>query len=130
MLKDGTAFSSFAVKDLDEARKFYLDTLGLDVTDGPVPDVMQVHLSGNQPVLVYGKPDHRPANFTVLNFSVNDIEGTVRELTDRGVAFERYDDFKHDELGIVRDMGEGGPPAAWFADPSGNIVAIMENAVD
>ncbi|HSE09980.1 MAG TPA: VOC family protein [Nocardioidaceae bacterium] len=127
MLKDGTAFSSFAVADIDAARTFYEDVLGLTVTDGPVPGLAQLQGAGNQPILVYPKPDHQPANHTVLNFGVDDLEATVRELTDRGVSFERYDTFEQDELGITRETG-GGPAIAWFTDPSGNIMAVMENA--
>jgi len=125
MLADSPAFSSFAVDDVDVARRFYGETLGLRVSD--VPDMgplLQVHLAGGAEVLVYGKDDHVPATFTVLNFPVADLESVVDTLRERGVPFERYERFHPDEKGIHR--GPEGPAIAWFTDPAGNILAVME----
>lgn len=124
MLKDSTAFSSFAVPDIEAATTFYRDVLGLTVTDLPEMGLAQIEVAGGQPVMVYPKPDHVPATYTILNFSVDDLTTTVRQLTDRGVSFERYDAFEQDELGIAR-AGEG-PAVAWFKDPAGNILSVME----
>src|SRR6186713_622721 len=122
MLKDSKAFSSFAVKDLDAAKRFYGETLGQDVRDGPM-GVLELHLAGGATAMVYPKPDHQPANFTVLNFAVQDIDAAVDKLTSAGVKIEQYgrDDLPQDAKGISRDPN--GPAIAWFTDPSGNIVA-------
>ena len=117
------AFSGFAVGDIAAAKAFYGDTLGLDASEEH--GMLTLHLAGGAPVLVYPKPDHTPASFTILNFAVDDIDGAVDELAGRGVTFERYDGFEHDERGIVR--AEGGPPIAWFTDPSGNVLAVLED---
>lgn len=124
MLTSTKAFSGFAVPDVDAARHFYGDTLGLEVSEDD--GMLTLHLAGGQGVLVYPKPDHTPASFTILNFAVDDIEAAVAELAGRGVQFERYDDFDHDERGIVR--AEGGPPIAWFTDPAGNILAVLQDS--
>jgi predicted enzyme related to lactoylglutathione lyase len=122
MFADTPAFSSFAVDDLDAARRFYGETLGVTVTDGPM-GVLSLDLAGGSSVMVYPKPDHTPAAFTVLNFQVEDIEAAVDELSGRGVEFERYDDsFEQDERGIAR---AAGPQIAWFKDPAGNILAVL-----
>ena len=124
MLSDSQAFSGFSVRDVDEARRFYEETLGLRVT--PVPDMgplMRVHLGSGADVLVYGKDDHEPATFTVLNFPVADLESEVGRLTGAGVSFERYERFSPDEKGIHRGQG---PDIAWFRDPAGNILAVTE----
>jgi hypothetical protein len=86
--------------------------------------LVQIEVAGGRPIMVYPKPDHVPATYTILNFSVDDLTATVRQLTDRGVSFKRYDAFEHDELGIAR--AEEGPAIAWFTDPAGNILAVME----
>ena len=124
MLQESQAFSSFAVKDLDEAKKFYGDTLGQDVRDGPM-GVMELHLAGGAQAMVYPKPDHEPANFTVLNFSVPDIDAAVDKLTSAGIKMEQYGraDMPQDDKGIARDPN--GPAIAWFTDPSGNIIAVL-----
>lgn len=116
------AFSGFAVDDIEVAQRFYGDTLGLQtsVDDG----LLTLHLASGRDVLVYPKPDHRPATFTVLNFPVDDIDHAVDALTARGVEFVRYEAFQADDRGIHR--GDGGPPIAWFTDPAGNILAILE----
>jgi len=126
MFKDTAAFSGFAVDDLDAARTFYTDVLGLDVAGmTEVPGgLLQLNIAGGHPVMVYPKPDFAPATYTILNFPVPDVAAAVDELTARGVTFERYDGFDQDEKGIAR-MG-GGPPIAWFTDPAGNIMAVLE----
>ena len=124
MFSNTPAFSSFAVDDLDAARSFYTDTLGLTVTDGPM-GVLSLDLSGDRSILIYPKPDFTPATYTVLNFQVDDVEAAVDELSSRGIEFERYDDsFQQDERGIARAEG---PAIAWFRDPAGNILAVLAN---
>ena len=127
MLQESQAFSSFAVKDLDEAKKFYGDTLGQDVRDGPM-GVMELHLAGGAQTMVYPKPDHEPANFTVLNFAVDDIDAAVDKLTSAGLKMEQYGraDMPQDDKGIARDPN--GPAIAWFTDPSGNIIAVLKTS--
>ena len=125
MLGDTTAYSSFAVDDVEAAREFYGDTLGvgvevLDEENG----LIQLNLAGDRNTLVYNKPDLRPANYTILNFVVEDVEKAVDELSGRGVSFERYEGFEQDERGISRDPG--GPPIGWFTDPAGNVLAVLE----
>jgi catechol 2,3-dioxygenase-like lactoylglutathione lyase family enzyme len=118
---DTPAFSSFAVDDIDAARSFYRDTLGLRVTDGEM-GFITLHLAGERPTLVYPKPDFAPATYTILNFQVDDVDAAVDELTARGVEFERYDGFDQDERGIARS---DGPTIAWFKDPAGNVLAVL-----
>jgi catechol 2,3-dioxygenase-like lactoylglutathione lyase family enzyme len=124
MLKDSKAFSGFSVDDLEAARGFYGDTLGLDVT---VLDesmgLLSLDLASGATVMVYAKPTHKPATFTVLNFPVVDVEQTVDDLVGRGVSFERYDGFDQDERGISRGPG---PLIAWFTDPAGNVLSVLE----
>jgi catechol 2,3-dioxygenase-like lactoylglutathione lyase family enzyme len=122
MFHDTKAFSGFSVDDIPAARRFYTETLGLRVTDDH--GMLRLHIAGGNPVLVYPKPNHVPAEFTILNFPVGDIAATARELTGRGVTFERYDD-QHDELGVHRDEG---PPIAWFKDPAGNVLSVIEES--
>jgi predicted enzyme related to lactoylglutathione lyase len=121
MFSNTHAFSSFAVDDLDTARSFYGETLGLTVSDGPM-GVLSLDLPGDRSTLIYPKPDFTPATYTVLNFPVEDVDAAVDELTARGVAMERYDGFDQDEKGIARD---NGPTIAWFRDPAGNILAVL-----
>jgi catechol 2,3-dioxygenase-like lactoylglutathione lyase family enzyme len=126
MLGKSHGFSSFAVKDLEAARKFYGQTLGLDAGEVKgMKGLLQLNLAGGVKVLVYPKPDHAPATFTVLNFPVDDVERAVAALGERGVKFEIYRDgpVKTDSRGI--STGEG-PRIAWFRDPSGNIVSVLE----
>jgi predicted enzyme related to lactoylglutathione lyase len=123
MLGKSEAFSGFAVSDLEAARAFYTQTLGMEVSDAPMPGLLELHVAGSRDVLIYAKPDHVPATFTVLNFPVEDIDATVDELTARGVAFERYDSLPADEKGITNN---GGPRIAWFTDPSGNILSVLQ----
>jgi len=121
MLANSKAFSGFAVDDIEKAREFYGDTLGLETSEEH--GMLTLHLPGDRPTLVYPKPDHTPANYTILNFSVDDIDGTVDELAARGVRFERYDGFEQDEKGIARG---NGPEIASFTDPAGNILSVLK----
>jgi catechol 2,3-dioxygenase-like lactoylglutathione lyase family enzyme len=123
MLKNSKAFSGFAVPDLRAAQDFYGETLGLDVSVLQDDLLLALDVDGDRDVLIYHKPDHAPANFTILNFPVEDVEATVDELSSRGVRFERYDDFDQDEKGIARGPG---PQIAWFRDPAGNILSVLE----
>ena len=126
MFRDSRAFSSFSVEDLASARRFYGETLGLSVSEDEM-GFLELHLGGaGGRVLVYGKTDHQPATFTVLNFAVPDIERAVDGLVAAGVTMERYDvpEMAADAKGIVR--GEYGPPIAWFTDPARNVIAVME----
>ena len=122
VLANSKAFSGFAVDDLDRARVFYGGTLGLDVSDDG--GLLTLNLAGDRPTLIYPKPDFTPATYTILNFPVEDIDAAVDELAARGIEFERYEGFEQDEKGIARM--EGGPPIAWFTDPAGNILAVLE----
>ena len=127
MLKNSKAFSSFAVRDLDAARKFYSQTLGVDVSDVPgMQGVIQLNLASGTKIFVYPKPDHTPATFTVLNFLVDNVERAIAGLVERGVRFEIYKEgpVKTDAKGIA--SSDPGPRMAWFKDPSGNILEVLE----
>jgi catechol 2,3-dioxygenase-like lactoylglutathione lyase family enzyme len=123
MLANTRAFSGFAVDDLERAQQFYGGTLGLKTSEAEQRGVMWVHLAGDRDTLVYEKPDHTPATYTILNFAVDDIDKAVDELTGRGVRFERYDGFGQDEKGISR----AGPDIAWFKDPAGNVLSLLRD---
>jgi catechol 2,3-dioxygenase-like lactoylglutathione lyase family enzyme len=124
MLKDSNAFSGFAVDDVEKARRFYGETLGLDVRVlDEQAGLLELHLAGDRNVLIYGKADFVPATYTILNFPVPDVEEAVDDLVSRGVEFERYDDFGQDEKGISRGAG---PDIAWFRDPAGNILSVLK----
>jgi catechol 2,3-dioxygenase-like lactoylglutathione lyase family enzyme len=124
MLADSPAFSGFSVNDLESARRFYTDTLGLRVADVPeMGGLLRLHLGSGADVLVYAKDDHTPASFTVLNFPVPDVEQAVDQLGARGVTFEHYENPPTDEKGIMR---AGGPLIAWFTDPAGNVFSVMQ----
>jgi catechol 2,3-dioxygenase-like lactoylglutathione lyase family enzyme len=125
MFADTKAFSGFAVDDLGKARTFYEGTLGLKVSEAN--GLLTLHLAGNRDTLVYLKPDYTRATYTILNFPVEDIDQAVAELTARGVSFERYESFEQDEKGISR-AGDGAPNIAWFTDPAGNILSVLETA--
>ena len=122
MFASTKAFSGFAVDDLQKAREFYEGTLGLRVSGGS--GELTLHLARSRDTFVYPKPDYTPATYTILNFPVDDIEEAVDELVARGVHFERYDGVDQDEKGISR--AEGGPYIAWFTDPAGNILSVLE----
>jgi catechol 2,3-dioxygenase-like lactoylglutathione lyase family enzyme len=124
VLADSPAFSGFSVDDLDRARRFYEDVLGLRLSDEAMGGVARLHLGGGTEVLVYAKGEgHAPASYTVLNFPVPDVERAVDDLTARGVEFLRYDQPPTDEKGIMR---AGGPLIAWFTDPAGNVFSVIE----
>ena len=115
------AFSGFAVNDIPAAKRFYQETLGLAVEENPAG--LTLRIAGDRPILVYAKPDHTPATYTILNFPVDDVEKAVDELVARGVRFERYEGFEQDEKGIHRG---GGPLIAWFTDPAGNVLSVIQ----
>jgi predicted enzyme related to lactoylglutathione lyase len=123
MLKSTKAFSGFSVDDLGAARDFYAATLDVEVSERG-GGLLSLTLPGGAEVIVYPKPDHRPAIFTILNFAVADIEVAVDELTAKGVEMLRYDGFDQDDRGISRNPG--GPAIAWFTDPAGNIISVLE----
>jgi predicted enzyme related to lactoylglutathione lyase len=124
MFKDTRAYSGFAVDDLERAREFYGETLGIETTVLDEENgLLQLELAGERPTLAYLKPDFTPATYTILNFPVEDVEAAVDALTERGVAFERYDGFDQDDKGISRGQG---PTIAWFRDPAGNILSVHE----
>ena len=125
LFKEARSFSSFSVNDLQRAKEFYSQTLGLDVSE--TPEGLELH-TGNNTVFLYPKPNHTPASFTVLNFHVDDIDAAVDELNGLGVTLEHYElpDIKTDERGIAR--GPEGPAAiAWFKDPAGNILSVLQD---
>lgn len=121
MFKDTKAFSGFAVDDVDAAKRFYGETLGLEVTEEN--GMLTLQIAGDRPILVYPRPDHSPADFTILNFPVDAIDEAVDGLAERGVEFVRYEGFNQDEKGIMRDQG---PNIAWFTDPAGNVLSVIE----
>lgn len=121
MLENSKAFSGFAVSDLEAAKKFYGETLGLGVSEQN--GLLSLHLAGGRDVLIYPKPDHVPATYTILNFPVDDIDATADELIERGVTFQRYEGIEQDEKGIAR---AGGPYIAWFTDPAGNVLSVLQ----
>jgi catechol 2,3-dioxygenase-like lactoylglutathione lyase family enzyme len=119
MLEHSKAFSGFSVDDVPKARQFYEETLGLRVSEAN--GMLRLHIDGATDTLIYAKPDHVPATFTILNFPVDDIEAAVDALAARGVALEHYPGV--DERGINR---RGGPPIAWFKDPAGNVLSVLK----
>ncbi len=128
MLKDSHAFSGFAVKDLAAAKTFYGETLGLDIDQDEMG--LSLKLAGGTDVFVYDKPNHQPATYTILNFPVDDIDAVVDGLSAKGVTFEQYNnaEMPQDAKGILRGRAASmGPDIAWFKDPSGNVLAILQN---
>lgn len=126
MFKDTIAFSGFSVDDIEQARAFYGDKLGLNLEmSTEMPGILTLHIAGGHDILVYSKQNHVPATYTILNFPVPDITVAVQQLNDLGIQFEHYDfdDFKTDPDGVFR---AGGPLIAWFKDPAGNILSIIE----
>jgi catechol 2,3-dioxygenase-like lactoylglutathione lyase family enzyme len=123
MLANSKAYSGFAVDDLEKARDFYAETLGLSVSVMDEQNgLLALHLAGDRDTLVYRKADYTPATYTILNFQVDDIDEAVDGLAARGVRFERYDGFEQDEKGISRE----GPYIAWFKDPAGNVLSVLQ----
>ncbi len=121
MFKDSHAFSGFSSNDIAKSKEFFGGTLGVEVTEEN--GMLTLHLAGGGNVLIYPKDNHEPASFTVLNFPVDDIDSAVDKLTQAGVTFERYDGMGQDPRGIMRD---NGPAIAWFKDPAGNILSVLE----
>ena len=121
MFERTKAFSGFAVDDLGEAKEFYAETLGLKVTEEN--GLLTLHIAGDRPTLIYPRPGHEPAAYTILNFPVDDIDAAVDALVTRGVTFERYEGMEQDEKGVMR---AGGPYIAWFRDPAGNILSVLQ----
>ena len=124
MLRDSQAFSGFSVPDTEAARTFYTDALGLEVTEQN--GILTLHLGGGHRAIAYPKADHQPAGFTVLNFPVPEVEAAVDELTARGVRFEHYEGtpMETDAKGVFR---KGGPLIAWFTDPAGNVMSVIQD---
>jgi catechol 2,3-dioxygenase-like lactoylglutathione lyase family enzyme len=121
MLANSKAFSGFSTDDIPAAKRFYSETLGLRVSEDN--GMLVLHLAGDRDTLIYPKPDHTPATYTILNFPVDDVEEAVDGLTARGVEFERYEGSGQDEKGIMRDQG---PDIAWFKDPAGNVLSVIK----
>jgi predicted enzyme related to lactoylglutathione lyase len=125
MLADSRAFSGIGVDDFETAKRFYGETLGLRFTvEDEEEGLMTLHLAGDRDTLLYRSHTFSPAGYTILNFEVDDIDAAVDELTSRGVKFEQYDEFSQDDKGILR---EGGPLIAWFKDPAGNVLSVLQN---
>ncbi len=125
MFEHTKAFSGFSVDDLAAAKDFYGGTLGIGVEELPPHGLLSLKIEGGNAVLVYPKEDHAPASFTILNFPVDDVAKTVAELSERGVEFERYEgtEMATDADGVFR---KGGPDIAWFKDPAGNVLSVIE----
>src|SRR6185437_2952057 len=125
MLKYSKAFSGFSVNDIPKAKEFYSGILGLEVKDNPM-GLLKLNLEGGNHIIIYPKPNHVPATFTILNFPVKNTDEAVDELINKGIRFEQYDGpIKTDEKGICRSGGKG-PNIAWFKDPAGNILSLLE----
>ena len=122
MLTDSRAFSGFAVDDMEAAKSFYADTLGLKTSTVDAMGLLTLHLVGGNDVMIYPKPDFEPATYTILNFPVDDVDAAVDGLSERGVRFERYEGFDQDDKGIARGQG---PTIAWFKDPAGNVLSVL-----
>ncbi len=125
MLRDSPAFSGFSTNDIAKSKEFYAQTLGLEVTEEN--GMLTLRLTGGGTVLIYPKDDHQPATFTLLNFRVQDIDQAVDELINAGVQFEHYEGSPQDERGVMRPpTPDWGPPIAWFKDPAGNTLSIIQ----
>jgi catechol 2,3-dioxygenase-like lactoylglutathione lyase family enzyme len=124
MFENTKAFSGFSVDDVAKAKQFYGETLGLRVSEQD--GLLFLHIAGDRDTLAYAKDDHQPASFTILNFPVDDVEAAVDALAERGVSFERYEgtDLETDDKGIFRG---GGPLIAWFKDPAGNVLSVIQD---
>lgn len=123
MFEKTKAFSGFSVDDIEGARQFYEGTLGLNVTEEN--GMLGLHIPDGGNIMIYPKPDHTPATFTILNFPVEDIDRAVDDLTGRGIEMVRYEGMNQDEKGIMRD--DYSPPIAWFLDPAGNVLSVLED---
>jgi predicted enzyme related to lactoylglutathione lyase len=124
MLGNKEAFSGFAVDGIEKAQRFYGETLGIETTVLDEENgLLTLHLDGGRDTLIYLSPGFTPASYTMLNFKVDDIDAAVAELSDRGVSFERYEGMPQDERGVMR---EGGPFIAWFKDPAGNTLSVLQ----
>ena len=130
MFKDTKAFSSFSVDDMQKAKKFYGQTLGLEVSESYGGRILEIHIVGRRNTVIYSKDNHTPATFTILNFPVDNLEQTMDDLTKRGVRFEIYNegDVKTDEKGI--SISGEGPKIAWFKDPAGNVLSVLEEKAE
>jgi predicted enzyme related to lactoylglutathione lyase len=124
MFKHTKAFSGFSINDMQNAKEFYGEILGIEVTE-EMMGILTLHIEGGNKIIIYPKPNHEPATFTILNFPVDDVEKTVDELITKGIIFEQYDfgQMKTDPKGIMRGMG---PTIAWFKDPAGNILSVLD----
>lgn len=123
-----SAFSGYSVDDLQKAKQFYSETLGAVVVEDQAMNALSVTVQNGPEIFLYQKSTHQPATFTVFNFIVEDIDSTVTELTRKGVIFERYEGFDQDESGIARSSDPSkGPNIAWFKDPAGNILSVLQN---
>jgi len=130
MFKDTKAFSSFSVDDVQKAKKFYGQTLGLEVSESYGGRILEIHIAGRRNTVIYSKDNHTPATFTILNFPVDNLEQTMHDLTKRGVRFEIYNegDVKTDEKGI--SISGESPKIAWFKDPAGNVLSVLEEKAE
>lgn len=125
MFKHSKAFGSFSTDDIPKAKKFYKEILELEVKDTPM-GIIELYIDGENKIIIYPKPNHVPATFTVLNFPVVNLNEAVDELIKKGITFEQYDgEIKTDERGICHG-GDRGPDIAWFKDPAGNILSVLE----
>ncbi|BAU53586.1 VOC family protein [Mucilaginibacter gotjawali] len=125
MFKDTKAFSGFSVNDMQKAMEFYQGKLGIEISESEM-GILTLHISGGSKIIIYPRPNHEPAAFTILNFPVNDVEKTVDELIAAGITFEQYGEpIKTDAKGILRGNGRG-PDIAWFKDPAGNILSVLK----
>lgn len=126
MFKDTKAFNGFSVNDLAAAKKFYGETLGIEVKE--IPEGIILKIAGSNGVFVYPKPNHTPATYTILNFPVDDIDQAVDTLKSNGITFEHYEGMT-DDKGIARGISHNqGPDIAWFKDPAGNILSVLKEA--
>ena len=127
MFKDTKAFSGFSVNDIEKAKVFYSETLGLDVSGPNEMGMLTLNISGGSTIIIYSKPNHEPATFTILNFPVDNIDQAVDDLKSHGVNFEQYENMT-DEKGIARGIeNHRGPNIAWFKDPAGNILSVLQD---
>lgn len=126
MFKNTKAFTGFSVNDIAAAKEFYGNTLGIDVKE--IPQGLELHIAGGNHIFLYPKSNHTPATYTTLNFMVENIDETMDEMLQKGITFEKYEGMHQDEKGIARGLAaKQGPDIAWFKDPAGNILAILQD---